>query len=188
MPVKPNLPLVVLAGAAGAAVLGILALQPPEEDLLRQAAQAHASTLGEVQDLRLDGNVAAVALRDGRTYWLQFEKVDARWTFARDLGRLFEKTVQDPHLQGELLQRLGARLAQRHRLDIKFKEGLEYQYALAPDEAGLAGRVRVGFQFPPAAPNAPPRRGVYVETFRWKDNCFKPEGAGQLFESPPVRQ
>ena len=182
MAVKQNLPVLFALLIAGAIAGGVFLIQPPDEDQLRQAAQAHAQTLGQVQEVTLTGSVAEVLLKDQRIFWIQFEKRDGHWVFARDAGHEFERAMKDAHVQGELVQRLGQRLSQRLRKDIKFKDGLEYQYGIIKDEHGMAGLCRTGFQYPPGQ-DGKARRGQYLEVFRWNGSCWKSEGVGSLFDS-----
>jgi hypothetical protein len=182
--VKRNLPVVVALLTAGAIVAAIFSVQPPDEDLLLRVAREHARTVGDVRDVRLSGRIAEIELKDGRMTWAQFEKRDGTWTFDRDLGREFERAMADPHVQEGLLQRLGTRVGQRLRADVKFKDGIEYQYGILKDEAGLAGHVVTKFVYPPGK-DGTRRRGQYVEIFRWSGSCWKSEGNGSLFEGVP---
>jgi hypothetical protein len=178
---KQNLPaaiLVLLAAGTGAAVWF---LRPGSEDLLLQAAQEYARGLGPVADLRLFGPVADIALADGRVVHAEFAFRDGRWQFSRDLFQELENEIRAS--EGEILRRLGQRLADRFREPVTVKEGLRYEFSTAREGDLLLGRCLISFRYPSG------RSGRYLETFRYVEGRWNSDGPGALYDAlPPPRR
>ena len=98
MAFKHNIPLPVLIFGLLAAVLAGLVFfhTPPDEDLLRQAAEKYVATLGPVKQLEMHGPVADILTEGGRLIYAEFEKRDGTWTYARNLAEEYSRTVKEP--------------------------------------------------------------------------------------------
>lgn len=182
MTFKHYLPAFAILAATGAVVGLITLTQPPDADLLRQAAAAHVKTLEKVTRFEVVGEVVDVLRADGSLSHLAFKKVDGRWIFDRDLGKDFEARMQDPAASREILERLGRRIVQRFNTDLKLGEGLQYGYRLHREPStSLAAEVVVSFAYPETQGKRP--RGRYIETFTWTAGRWESRGVGALFDA-----
>lgn len=176
----------VIAFALIAAVLGGLVFfhRPPDEDLLRQAADRYVSSLGPVKQFELHGNVADIVTDGGRLVYAEFEKQDGTWTYARNLAEEFSKAVKEPEVQNTVRKHLGERIAQRFQSSVKFSDEFgEFRYELARDLTNdeLVGSCTVHFSYPKIGERQ--QKGKYVETFEWKDRKWQSVGPGSLYDS-----
>jgi hypothetical protein len=183
---KHNIPLPALIFALIAAVLGGLVLfhRPPDEDLLRQAAEKYVATLGPVKQLELHGSVADILLDSGRLIYAEFEKRDGTWTYARNLAEEYSKAVKEPETQNVVRRHLGERISQRFQSTVKFSDEFgEFKYELARDLSSdvLVGSCTVNFSYPKVGEKQ--QKGMYVETFEWKDGKWQSAGPGSLFDA-----
>ncbi len=188
---KHNIPLPVLIFGLVAAVLAGLVFfhTPPDEDLLRQAADKHVATLGPIKQLEMHGNVADILTDDGRSVFAEFEKRNGTWTYARDLAEEFAKAMKEPDIQTTVLRHLGEKISQRFQSTVTFHEKLrEFRYDLARDLGTdqLIGSCSVKFAYPKVGDNAQ-RGGLYVETFEWKDGAWRSGGPGTLYDALPPK-
>ncbi len=180
---KQNIPVVGLLLFVAAVFLAWALLRPPPEDLLRDAALEWAQKNGPVADVRVRGTVAEIrSAPDARPQFVEFILQDGRWVFRRDLHQEFVRTVKEPAVEREIIERLGRKLADRYRVPVNISSGLQYEYAVDRDEQGIVGHYMLGFAFPKVGERQ--RRGRYIETFRHQDGRWTLEGAGRLLESP----
>lgn len=183
---KYNIPLPVLIFGLLAAVLAGLVLfhRPPDEDLLHQAADRYVSTLGPVKQFELHGNVADIVTEDGRLVYAEFEKKDGTWTYARNLAEEYSKAMKEPEIQTVILRHLGEKVSQRFKSTVTFNQELrEFKFELARDLSSdaLVGTCSVPFSYPKVDDRQ--KKGLYVETFEWKDGKWQSTGPGSLFDS-----
>jgi len=189
---KHNLPLPVLILALIAAALGGLVLfhSPPDEDLLRQAVDRYAATLGPVKQLEIHGTVAdLIAGNENRLIYALFEKKDGQWTYTRNLAQEFSEAMKNPDVQKTVLRHLAEKISQRFQMSVSFTEGLrDFRYDLARDVGTdeLLGSCSVKFAYPKVG-DAAQRGGLYVETFEWKDNAWRSMGPGSLYDALPPK-
>lgn len=182
MAFKQNLPIPgILIALALCGFGAFLVLKPPpEQDQFRQAVDQYVANLGPIKDTILHPPIADILTQAGRLMYVEFEKKDGRWSFARDLTREFDRAMADPAVQKQTLQNLGQRVSARLKANVTFKEGLRFEYQLFRDERGLVGVCTVDFVYPKVADQQ--RRGRYAENFRWKDGAWTSEGPGTLFD------
>ena len=186
MAFKHNIPLPVLIFGLLAAVLAGLVFfhTPPDEDLLRQAAEKYVATLGPVKQLEMHGPVADILTDSGRLIYAEFEKRDGTWTYARNLAEEFSRTVKETETQNTVRKHLGEKIAQRFQSGVKFSEEFgEFKYELGRDPSGdaLVGSYTVKFAYPKVGEKQ--QKGMYVEQFEWKDGQWRSTGPGSLFDS-----
>ncbi len=174
---KQNLPLLAVFMAL-ATVAGIFVfLQPPPEDRLRKAVTEHVGSLPGAKDFLLFGAVADVRFADGSVRHLEFAEDRGAWAVSKDLAEDFKKTLQDPAVVAQVMERLAKRMAARFSVDVRVKEGTAYKYFLARDADGLRGTVTVSFAYLNEQ-----KRGRYVETWRYADGRWSNSGIGSLFD------
>ena len=176
---KQNLPVLALFLIAAAIVFSVIVLQPSEEDRLRATAQEYARTLGPVREVAVRGTLAEITLTNNRTLFADFEKKEGKWVLARDLFQEFEKTVKAG--EGDVLKRLGERLAARFNTTVKVNEGLRYEYEVSRDATGPVGSLVVSFRYGSGA------SGRYVEFYRYEAGRWTSQGAGRLFDQIPQK-
>jgi hypothetical protein len=177
---KQKTPLSLAVGAATIAATLFLFVRPPDEDLIRRAVNQYAATLGPVREIAIHGTLADLLLQDGRIVYAEFARKDGEWAFSKELGREFERVMNDPAVSGQILQRLGEKLGKRFRAEVTFKEGLEIQHQISRDKDGLAGLCRIGFAFPKVGEVQ--KRGQYLETFRRQDGQWTSSGPGAIYD------
>jgi hypothetical protein len=179
---KHNLPIpaiLLILAVAGLAAL-VLFHAPPEEDLIRQAAERYAATLGPIRQMEIHKNVADILTESGRLIYAEFEKKDGTWTFSRNLAEEFSRAMKDPEVQRSVIQHLGERVSQRFQAGVAFNEGLrDFHYDLVRDRdlEQLVGRCSLNFAYPNQE-----KRGQYVENFHWKDGRWQSWGPGALYD------
>lgn len=176
MAFKQNIPVLAVLLAVGAVVGVYLFLQPPAEDRLKKAVAGHVSTLKGARGFAIFGNVADIALADGGVLHVEFVETRGEWTAGKDLGEEFQKTLKDPAVVGQLMNRLAQRLAAMLNTDVKVKEGTRYEHFLAREPDGLRGTVTVLFAYPNDQ-----MRGRYIETWRYADGRWSNSGVGNLY-------
>jgi hypothetical protein len=183
---KQNLPIFI---GFWLVVAGLMALvffvQRPDEDLLRDAAANYAATLGHVNEVRVNGDVADIEIAGRPTLFARFEKRNGTWTFSGDLGAEFERTMKDPATEKEILDRLGQRLADTFREKVKLNEGLRYDYRLGRLPDGLQGEVVLHFAYPKQGEKQP--LGMYREMYHYADGKWQSQGPGSLYNQLPPR-
>ena len=190
MAFKQNIPLPVLVFGLIAAVLAALVFfhRPPDEDLLRQAVDAYAASLGNVKQMEQHGPVADIIAGDSnRLIYALFEKKDGQWAFSRNLAEEFSTAMKDPELQHAVVLHLGEKVSARFHQSVNFnKELRSFRYDLARDVGSgeLLGTCSVNFGYPKVGDN-PQRSGLYVETFEWKDGKWQSRGPGSLYDAVP---
>ena len=177
MAFKQNIPVLAVLLALGAVVGVFLFLQPPAEDRLRKAVTEHAATFQGAQGFAIFGNVADIALPDGRVLHAEFVETQGGWKFEKELGEDFQKTMKEPATVSGIMNRLAQRLAARWNVDVKVKEGTGYEYLLTRDPDGLRGTVTVLFAYPNEQ-----KRGRYIETWRYAEGRWSNSGLGSLFD------
>lgn len=188
MAFKHNIPLPALIAALIAAVLGGLLFfhTPPDEDLLRQAVDAHLATLGDVRQMEQHGPVAdIIAGPNNRLIYALFEKKDGTWTYTKNLAEEFSAAMKEPEVQATVTRHLAEKVSQRFQSTVTFNQGLQsFKYDLARDVASdeLLGTCSVSFGYPKISDN-PQRTGLYVETFEWKEGKWVSRGPGSLYDS-----
>jgi len=183
---KHNIPLPVLVFGLIAAVLAGLVLfhTPPDEDLLRQAAERYVATLGPVKQFELHDNVADILTGSGRLIYAEFEKRDGTWTYVRNLAEEYSRAMKEPEVQTVILRHLAEKVSQRFHSTVTFNEELrEFKFELARDlsSEALVGTCTVKFSYPKSGDSQ--KKGLYVETFEWKEGKWQSAGPGSLFDS-----
>jgi hypothetical protein len=183
---KHNIPLPALIFGLIAVVLAGLVFfhTPPDEDLLRQAADKYVATLGPVKQIEIHGNVADILTDSGRLIYAEFEKLNGTWTYARNLAEEFSKTVKAPETQNVVRKHLGEKISQRFQSTVKFSDEFgEFKYELARDLSSdtLVGTCTVNFSYPKVGDKQ--QKGLYVETFEWKGGQWQSVGPGSLYDS-----
>lgn len=192
MAFKHNLPLPVLIFALVAAALGGLLLfhSPPDEDLLKQAIDAHVATLGPIKEMQIHGTtVDLIAGDNNRLIFALFEKKDGKWTYTKNLAEEFTQAMKDPEVQKTVLKHLGQKISNRFKASVTFTETLrEFKYDLArdPGTEQLLGSCSIKFAYPKNADQAQ-RGGLYVENFEWKDGRWQSSGPGSLYDAIPPK-
>jgi hypothetical protein len=184
---KQNLPVVAGLGLLAAGLLSLaIYFRKPEEALLREAAAAHAATLGQAKDVVLHGSLVDLEFHNRPTVYAEFLKQDGRWVFSKDLGAEFEKSMKEPATWEAILKRLAQRVADRFALEAKIANPeFTYQYLVSRESGDLAGQMFVFFNYPPQ--NGQQRHGCYREVFRYVEGAWKSDGTGALFDrvAPP---
>ena len=184
---KHNIPIPVVVFGLIAAVLAGLVLfhTPPDEDLLRQAVDAYVAKLGNVKQMELHPPVADIIAGEKNTLiYALFEKKDGTWTYAKNLAEEFSAAMKDAELQSGILRRLGEKVSARFQQSVSFPNLKSFDYDLARDVSSgeLLGSCSVPFTYP-APPNTPPKTGLYIETFEWKDGKWQSRGPGSLYDA-----
>ncbi len=190
MAFKHNLPLPVLIFALIAAVLAGLVLfhTPPDEDLLRQAIDAYAASLGNVKQMEQHGPVVDLIAGENNTLiYALFEKKNGKWAYSRNLAADYSAAVKDPEVQKVVVHHLLERISQRFKQSAKISaeaHDFSFKYELGREvpSGELLGTCTVDFQYPKAA-DAPQRGGRYVESFEWKDGKWESRGPGNLYDA-----
>jgi hypothetical protein len=175
--IKQNLGLAALGLVVAGSVGAFLLLRPSPEDRLRAAALEHAAAIGGVRDVALFGSVADLLLQDGLVARVQFELKEGQWRPGKDVGRDFEETVRKA--EGEIVNRMGQRLAERFQREITLRQGLRYEFQVQRVGDGLLGQVMIFFQYAPGKP------GRWLETWRYAEGRWTHTGGGQLFDVLP---
>jgi len=173
---KQNLPFLLVALTAAAAIALWVATGPDERDLLRLAVTEHLKTLPGKAEFDLVGDVADVR-SDGRAVYLLFEKKDGAWRFSKDLGKDFAETAQKPEFAHPVAERLGRRLQERFGGEVVMTGGMQYEYLLTRDPDGLVGVLTVRFAYGGG------RSGRYVERFRRENGVWTSQGTGSVFDA-----
>lgn len=192
MAFKHNLPLpVLIVGIVVAGLVGLLLFHsPPDEDLLKQAIDAHVATLGPIKDMQIRGNVVdLIAGENNQLIFALFEKKDGKWAYSKNLAEEFSQAMKDPEVQKTVLQHLGEKISKRFKASVTFHETLrEFKYDLARDPGNeeLLGSCSIKFAYPKTEGQAQ-RGGLYVENFEWKDGRWQSSGPGSLYDSVPPK-
>ncbi len=189
MAIKRNLPVLAGLGLAAAGVIALaVALRRTDDELVREAAAKHAAPLGPVIDIRVHGPVADITFASRPILFAEFKSDRGAWSFSRDLAADFQDAMKVPATQGEVLQRLAQRLADRFNMSVKLNEGLGYRYVLNRNEQGLLlGQAFVDFAYPKQGNRQ--QLGGYRESFRFEAGKWVPQLDGALFDRvPPPRQ
>lgn len=187
MAFKHNIPLpAIVFGLIALVLVGLVVFHtPPDEDLLRQAIDAHVASLGSVKQMEQHGPVVdIIAGENNRLIYALFEKRNGKWVYSRNLAEEFTNAMKAPDVQTVVIRHLGEKVSQRFQSSVTFKEGLQFKYELGRDAGGgeLLGTCSVKFAYPKVG-DAAQRTGLYVETFEWKDDRWQSRGPGSLFDS-----